>query len=632
MTVRTIKMILWALVGAALVALIARFAGGLGVTTNLSDMTPWGLWIGLKLAGVAFAAGGFTIAAVVYVFQLESYHLLARRSVLIGFLGYTFFVISLIVDLGIPWNIWRPIAFWNLHSPLFEVAWCVMLYLTVLALEFAPVVLEKYRQRWALCDLGFRFLRRVTIPLVIFGIALSVLHQSSLGTLFAIMPHRQHPLFYSPIINVQFFVSCVAMGLAAVIVESYLAYSLYRRRINDHQLQSLGRFLAWVIWLFIAIRLGDLALRGDARYLVDSGWNGVLFWIEMALLLLAPSLLLQWRRVRESRVLLATMAFTVVTGFIINRVSIAGLATISPTGTTYFPSFLEILMSLGLVPGVAVLIWMFLVEHYEVWQHEDALDDVDTRFEPPQIDRPSGVWIGDSGLASFKLYSLGFVVAAALTFGLLPRDALFGASPVAEPVERPRGHDVLMIDGNRNGVSVRFDHRKHEEKLGLEKSCNQCHHLANPMDQDTPCWCCHRDMWSITDIFDHDGHVRDLERFGADDACAACHPGGGRPKARETASSCTVEGCHQHELALHREDTRVQPKDVTRTRFAVGYMDAMHKLCIECHKERAAELGRPHHGDCATCHHDAPGSEAVILAHLKQRHELSLRKGGTRDD
>ncbi len=628
MRVRITKLILWALVGGALVALVARFAGGLGATTNLSDITPWGLWIGLKLAGVAFAAGGFTIAAVVYIFRLEPYHLLARRSVLIGFLGYTFFVVSLIVDLGIPWNIWRPVAFWNLHSPLFEVAWCVMLYLTVLALEFAPVVLEKFRHRSRLCDRALLFLRRITIPLVIFGIGLSVLHQSSLGTLFAIMPHRQHPLFYSPIINVQFFVSCVAMGLAAVIVESYLANLLYGRRINDPQLRQLGRVLAWVVWLFVVIRLADLALRGDSRFLLTSGWNSVLFWTEMLPLLLLPSLLLQWRRIRESRLLLATMAFTVVTGFILNRVSVAGLATITATGTGYVPSGLEILMSLGLVPGIAVLIWMYLVENYEVWQREPEIDDMDQTYEPMQPDRPSEVWLGTSGLASFKLYSLSFIFAAALTFGLLPHDALFGASAVPAPVQRPRGHDVLLIDGNRAGTSVRFDHRLHEEKFGDQESCVLCHHMVNPMDRDTPCWCCHRDMWSVTDIFQHDAHVHELERLGALDPCDACHPGGGQPRARETAATCTVEGCHQHELALSREGSRIKPEDVSRSRSAAGYMDAMHTLCVECHKEKALEIGRPHHGDCATCHRDTPGIEATVLQHVRERREVHFRKVG----
>jgi hypothetical protein len=496
-----------------------------------------------------------------------------------------------------------------------------MLYLTVLALEFAPVVLEKFRRSSRVCDLGYRALKRVTIPLVVFGIALSVLHQSSLGTLFAIMPHRQHPLFYSPIINVQFFVSCVAMGLAAVIVESYLANLLYHRRINDPQLRGLGRVLAWVVWLFAVVRLGDLAVRGDARYLIDGGWNSVLFWVEMGPLLLVPSLLLQWRRIRESRLLLAAMAFIVVLGFILNRVSVAGLSTISPTASSYFPSGLEILMSLGLVPGIAVLIWMYLVENYEVWQHEEAIDDVDTTYEPPQLDRPSGVWLGDSGLASFKLYSLAFVVAAAVTFGLLPRAVLFGASAVAEPVQRPRGREVLLIDGDRAGTSVRFDHRRHEAQLGEEESCIQCHHMANPMDQDTPCWCCHRDMWSVTDIFNHDRHVRDLERFGASNPCAACHRDDGEPRSRDTASSCSVEGCHRHELAIYREGSRVQPDDGSRARFAVGYADAMHELCVECHKERAAELGRPNHGECATCHRHGLGPEATVLEHLRRRRE-----------
>jgi hypothetical protein len=493
-----------------------------------------------------------------------------------------------------------------------------MLYLTVLALEFAPVVLEKYRHRSRLCALSLRVLRRITIPLVIFGIALSVLHQSSLGTLFAIMPHRQHPLFYSPIINVQFFVSCVAMGLAAVIVESYLANLLYRRRINDPQLQHLGRFLAWVVWLFLAIRLGDLILRGDGRFLLGSGWNGVLFWIETAALLLLPSLLLQWRGVRERRRLLALMAFTIVVGFILNRVSVAGLATISATGSSYVPSGLEILMSLGLVPGVAVLIWMYLVENYEVWQREPAIDDIDTTYRPVVPDRPSGVCLGTSGLASFRLYSLAFVVAAALTFGLLPRNALFGASAIAQPVARPRGRDVLMIDGNRAALTVRFDHRMHEEKLGLQESCDLCHHMANPMDQDTPCWCCHRDMWSATDIFDHDDHLTTLERFGARDPCAACHPDQ-VARDRQTASSCTVAGCHLNDLALLRTGARVRPDDPDRPRFAVGYMDAMHVLCIDCHRERAPELGKPRHGDCATCHRDAPGIDTEMLEHLQQR-------------
>ena len=143
------RLILFLAAGAVLVASIgslimgylavARFLYGLGPTTNLSDSTPWGLWIGFDvMSGVALAAGGFIVTATVYIFNLERFHSIVRPAVLTAFLGYVAVVVGLLFDLGLPWNIWHMIVFWNPHSPLFEVGWCVMLYLTVLALEYRP--------------------------------------------------------------------------------------------------------------------------------------------------------------------------------------------------------------------------------------------------------------------------------------------------------------------------------------------------------------------------------------------------------------------------------------------------------------------------------------------------------------
>ncbi len=56
-----------------LYATYLRVFYGLGASTNLSDEFPWGLWIGFDLlCGVMLAAGGFTISAVVHVFQIEN--------------------------------------------------------------------------------------------------------------------------------------------------------------------------------------------------------------------------------------------------------------------------------------------------------------------------------------------------------------------------------------------------------------------------------------------------------------------------------------------------------------------------------------------------------------------------------
>jgi len=188
------KLVLWLILGITAAVALTRFLFGLGVTTNLSDNTPWGFWIGFDvMGGVALAAGGFVIAAFNYIFGKKKMHAVARAAILTAFLGYLAVAVGLLFDLGLPWNIWHMIIFWNPHSPLFEVGWCVMLYLSVLTMEFAPVVLEKYPKIPLLAKIN-NALVKVRIPIVILGIMLSTLHQSSLGSLFLAMPYKLHPL------------------------------------------------------------------------------------------------------------------------------------------------------------------------------------------------------------------------------------------------------------------------------------------------------------------------------------------------------------------------------------------------------------------------------------------------------
>ena len=207
--VRNTKLILWLITGFAAAVALNRFIFGLGVTTNLNDRTPWGLWIGFDvMGGVALAAGGFVITAIFYIMKREEFHPLVKPAVLTAFLGYVAVVFSLLVDLGLPWNIWHMIIFWNLHSPLFEVGWCVMLYTTVLLLEFSPVPLEEF-SRYAKIR---KFLMKFRFIFVLLGIMLSTLHQSSLGSLFLIMPFKLYPLWYSNILPIQFFISASCIG------------------------------------------------------------------------------------------------------------------------------------------------------------------------------------------------------------------------------------------------------------------------------------------------------------------------------------------------------------------------------------------------------------------------------------
>src|SRR5512142_1030116 len=202
------RAVLLVILVAGLYTTLIRFTKGLGASTALSDQFPWGLWIGFDvLCGVALAAGGFTITTAVYVFNLKRYHPIVRPTILTAFLGYTLVGVGLMFDLGKPWNIWHPTIMWNPRSPMFEVAWCVMLYLTVLSLEVSGMLFE--RLRWArAAAMQHAFL----VPLVIAGAVISTLHQSSLGTFYLIMPARLHPLWYSPYIPVMFYLSAIAGG------------------------------------------------------------------------------------------------------------------------------------------------------------------------------------------------------------------------------------------------------------------------------------------------------------------------------------------------------------------------------------------------------------------------------------
>jgi Ni/Fe-hydrogenase subunit HybB-like protein len=198
---------------------ITRLATGWGMVTNLNDNYGWGLWKGFNtLVGIALGASGFTTAFAIYVLGGEKLRPFARMAILVGLLGYMSSVFSLLIDLGHPERIVLPIIYWNAESPLFEVAWCVMLYMTVMVFEFTPAVFERFGLKRA-----ENMVHQLVIPLVIGGTVLSTLHQSSLGSLFLNVPDQLDKLWYTPLLPLFFFMSAVYVGPAVVIVVATMA-------------------------------------------------------------------------------------------------------------------------------------------------------------------------------------------------------------------------------------------------------------------------------------------------------------------------------------------------------------------------------------------------------------------------
>jgi Ni/Fe-hydrogenase subunit HybB-like protein len=584
--VRRLKLALWFVAGLAAAVAAARYVFGLGATTNLSDATPWGLWIGFDvLSGVALAAGGFILTATVYIFKLEKFHPIVRPAVLTAFLGYIAVVVGLLVDVGLPWNIWHMIIYWNLHSPLLEVGWCVMLYLTVLALEFFPVPAEEFS---ALAKIR-GFLIRMRLPLVIAGIGLSTLHQSSLGSLFLLTPYHLHPLWYSPLLPVHFFVSAVGLGLMMVVFESHSTAYLYGRKPETALLERLGAAAQWVLAGYLALRFGDLAVRGQLGHLTGTEWQVRMFWLEMAVSAVVPIVLLFIPVVRRARGGQWGAATLVVFGMVLNRVNAGGLAQLGRGDSLYLPAWTEITVSAGVVSAV-VLAFLYVVERFNVWEERPADPDADPS-KLPEFDKVGATWLGVPVVAGRTLYSLAFIVAAAAGFGLLRPQLASSRGVEPAPVRQARGGDTLWIDGNLDGYGASFDHQMHQLLHGEKASCALCHHMSLPRDAGTGCHHCHSDMYQATDAFLHDWHASPK---GGNLACMECHPQG------ETRVGDTAKGCEQCHSDLVPSGAAIAVEQYR----APGYAHAMHRLCIGCHVDLAGQGGVSELTQCATCHYE----------------------------
>jgi len=357
--------VFWIILVLGIYVTIVRFTKGLGAVTNLSDKFPWGLWIGFDvLCGVGLAAGGFVMASAVYIFNLEDYKSILPSAILTAFLGYILVIVALIYDLGKPWNIWHPIIMWNPESVMFEVAWCVMLYTTVLALEFSPMLFQKLR-----LEKPKKIIHNLTIPLVVAGVILSTLHQSSLGSLYLIVPEKLHPIWYSSNLPYLFFLSAVAVGPAMVTIESYLSSRAFKREIEIHILSRLGKVSAVALMVYFVLKVEDIVNYKLFKYIFAFNYESVMFWLEFLLGVILPIVLLTNSKVRESKKWLFYAQLTTVLGFIFNRLNVSITALESYTQARYFPKWSEIVITMFIV-SLGFAAFRFIAKNLPVFPEE----------------------------------------------------------------------------------------------------------------------------------------------------------------------------------------------------------------------------------------------------------------------
>ena len=373
--------VLAVLMAAGAAAIAARFIGGIGYVSNLTTARPWGLWIGVDVAsGVALAAGGFTTAFLAHIIGRHYYEAVVRPALLTAVLGYTFVVLGLLVDIGRSWAIWKPLLYWNPTSVLFEVAMCVMLYLNVLYIEFLPIVVERFKGRVnlpgplaslngpvdGLLKLADTVLPRIMWIFIIAGVVLSCMHQSSLGSLMLIAPTKLHPLWYTPMLPLLFLVSAVAVGYPMVVFEATLATTSLKLDGEMKILTPLTRITIFLLGLYLALKVGDMVVRGTYVYLLDFTAQTNAFIIEVLFGVIVPWLMLLSPQLRRSRQALFIACTMIVGGVLVNRINVFVVGYRPPISeANYFPAIGEVLVTVGLIAAL-MFVYRFIVTYLPV--------------------------------------------------------------------------------------------------------------------------------------------------------------------------------------------------------------------------------------------------------------------------
>ncbi len=346
-------------------AILYRLYSGLGATTNLSKGYPWGIWISFDLSMVAFSGGAFTLAAIVYIFQKKEFHPAVFPTVLTGLVGYSSVLVILFMDLGRWDRFYHFVIYPNIHSALFEVSWCILLYSTVLVYELSPVFLKQPRFQ----KLN-RVIKKMTIPMVIAGVTLSTLHQSSLGTLFIVMSNRLHPLWYSMVLPVFFWMSSIGSGVAMVIAGSTVSYWVFGRSLNQKLVEKLGRLIPWIMGIYLVAKIGELFVTNEQNLIFSSGKFSLLFLLELIIGVILPTILFSIRKIRESRLASLVSASCVILGISMNCFNASWWGMNPVAGYKYIPTVLEIVILAGVLSGV-ILVFTLVSRYFPIFEETE---------------------------------------------------------------------------------------------------------------------------------------------------------------------------------------------------------------------------------------------------------------------
>jgi menaquinone reductase, integral membrane subunit len=380
------------LLGLGLYAAYLCLALGLN-QTHMDNRFAFGLWIYLDLTVIALGAGAFFTGLLLYVMKKKELEAVIRSAVVLGFICYSGAVAILAIDVGQPLRAW--FTFWhpNVHSMLTEVTFCLTCYLTVLAIEYLPIVLRNRQVRRHASMLVFEHeLHKVMVVFALVGAFLSFFHQGSLGGLYGVLQGRpfafRESLAIWPSTFFLFILSAAAVGPSFILVTTWVVSrvsgkSLVRPEVYD----VLGRVSGRLLIVYVLLKsvdtlvwLNRTALHEGvhpARFYAFDPFGTWMLFAEIVGLGLLPALVLLDARRRQDPRFFVPAAFLACAGIALNRFVMTVQTLALPTLAfdpflSYVPSWQEVATFLAVV-AYGVLLYSLSFRYLNLFPQEREL-------------------------------------------------------------------------------------------------------------------------------------------------------------------------------------------------------------------------------------------------------------------
>jgi menaquinone reductase, integral membrane subunit len=361
--------------------------------TNMDNRFAFGLWIYLDLTVIALGAGAFFTGFLLYVLKRQELRAVINSAVVIGFACYSGAVAILAIDVGQPLRAW--FTFWhpNVHSMLTEVTFCLTCYLTVLAIEYLPLVLRHHRlRRFPELLLLEHELHRVMAVFALVGTFLSFFHQGSLGGLYGVLQGRpfafREGLAVWPSTFFLFVLSAAAVGPSFILITTWLVSRLSRRQLVPQEVfELLGRISGSLLVVYVLLKSLDTLVWLNrtapqlgvppARFYSFAPFGTWLIFTEIVLLGLLPALILVVPRTRRQMRLLVPAAFLACAGVVMNRFVMTVQTLALPTlpfdrFLSYTPSWQEVASFLAVV-AYGVILYSLSFRYLNLFPQEREL-------------------------------------------------------------------------------------------------------------------------------------------------------------------------------------------------------------------------------------------------------------------